>query len=76
MLISEQQIESEQVFDLEIHWKAPNDEEIKIQFKAESRWSSNDVNSAFYDTGFKLLGPSDDVLEPIKKMIEEYGFQD
>lgn len=76
MLISEKKIELEQTFDLEIHWKSPEGEEIKIDFKAESRWSSNDVNSAFFDTGFKLLGPTDDVLEPIKKMIEEYGFQD
>lgn len=76
MLISEKKIELEQKFDLEIHWKSPEDEEIKIDFKAESRWSSNDVNSAFFDTGFRLLGPTDDVLEPIKKMIEEYGFQD
>ena len=76
MLISEQQIEPEQTFDLEIHWSTPDDTEIKIPFRAESRWSSNDVNSAFYDTGFKLLGPTDDVLEPIKNMIDEYGFQD
>ena len=76
MLVSEKKIETEQAFDLEIRWNSPEDEEIKIQFKAESRWSSNDVNSAFFDTGFKLLGPTDDVLEPIKKMIEEYGFQD
>jgi hypothetical protein len=76
MLVSEKKIEAEQAFDLEIRWNSPEDEEIKIQFKAESRWSSNDVNSAFFDTGFKLLGPTDDVLEPIKKMIDEYGFQD
>jgi hypothetical protein len=76
MLISEKKVELEQAFDLEIRWNDPDDNEVKIEFKAESRWSSNDVNSAFFDTGFKLLGPTDDVLEPIKKMIEEYGFQD
>jgi hypothetical protein len=76
MLISEKKIALEQAFDLEIRWNDPDDNAIKIEFKAESRWSSNDVNSAFFDTGFKLLGPTDDVLEPIKKMIEEYGFQD
>jgi hypothetical protein len=76
MLISEKEIEPEQTFDLEIRWNTPDDNELKIQFKAESRWSSNDVNAAFFDTGFKLLGPTDDVLEPIKKIIDEYGFQD
>ncbi len=76
MLISEKRVEQNKEFDLEIRWNTPDDQEIKIQFQAESRWSSNDVNPAFYDTGFKLVGPSDDVLEPIRKMIEEYGFQD
>jgi hypothetical protein len=76
MLISEQQIEMEKSFDLEIRWNTPDGDELKIQFKAESRWSSNDVNPDFYDTGFRLLGPTEDVLEPIKKVIEEYGFQD
>ncbi len=76
MLISEKRVEQNKEFDLEIRWNTPDDQEIKIQFQAESRWSSNDVNPAFYDTGFKLVGPSDDVLEPIRQMIEEYGFQD
>jgi len=76
MLISEKKIEPEHTFDLEIHWKTPGDDEIKLQFQAESRWSSNDVNPAFFDTGFKLIGQVDDVLEPIRKMIDEYGFQE
>ncbi len=76
MLISEKKIEPEKTFDLEIHWNTPDDEKIRLQFQAESRWSSNDVNPAFFDTGFKLVGPIDDVLDPIRKMIDEYGFQE
>ncbi len=76
MLISETEIEPERTYDLEIRWNTPEDEEIKLRFQAESRWSSNDVNPAFFDTGFRLLGPAEDVLEPIRKMIEEYGFQE
>ncbi len=76
MLIGEKEIMPEQTFDLEIRWSKPDDGEIKLRFQAESRWSSNDVNSAFFDTGFRLIGPDDDILEPIRKMIEEYGFQD
>jgi hypothetical protein len=75
MLISEKEIKPEQAFDLEIRWTPPEGKDIKIQFKAESRWSSNDVNPAFFDTGFKLLGRNEKVLEPIRNMIEEYGFQ-
>ena len=76
MLISEKEIPLEKTFKLEIRWITPDEEEIKIQFRAESRWNANDVNSSFYDTGFKLLDPVDDALEPIRKMIEEYGFHD
>ncbi len=76
MLISEMEIPLQQTFKLEIRWITPEEEEVKIQFHAESRWSASDVNSSFYDTGFKLLDPVDDALEPIRKMIEEYGFQD
>ncbi len=75
MLISEKQVEPGKTFELEIHWNTPDEKEIKIQFQAESRWSTNDVNPAFFDTGFKLIGPVEDALEPIREMIEEYGFQ-
>jgi PilZ domain len=75
MLISEKQVEPEKTFDLEIRWNTPDEKKINIQFQAESRWSTNDVNPSFFDTGFKLIGPTDDVLEPIREMIEEYGFQ-
>lgn len=75
MLISEKQIEPNQTFDLEIHWNSPEDEEIRIKFQAISRWSDNDVNTAFFDTGFELIEAVEDVLEPIREMIKEYGFQ-
>ncbi len=75
MLISEKPIEPDQTFGLELHWNAPDDSEIRIQFQAISRWSSNDINQAFFDTGFELIGQVEDVLKPIREMIEEYGFQ-
>ncbi len=75
MLISESQIQPDQRFELEIRWKAPDEQEIQIQFQAVSRWSSNDINPAFFDTGFELMEHVEDVLEPIREMIEEYGFQ-
>ena len=75
MLISEKQVKPGKTLELEIHWNTPDQKEIKVQFQAESRWSTNDVNPAFFDTGFKLIGPVEDALEPIREMIEEYGFQ-
>ncbi len=75
MLISEKQIEPGKIFDLEIRWNSPEKKKIKIKFQAESRWSTNDVNPSFFDTGFKLIDPVAGALEPIREMIEEYGFQ-
>ena len=75
MLISEKQVTPDQAFDLEIRWMSPEQEELRIQFQATSRWSSNDVNPAFFDTGFELIGAVEEVLEPIREMITEYGFQ-
>ena len=75
MLISEKQIEPEQTFELEIRWNTPDKEELRIQFQAISRWSTNDVNPAFFDSGFELIGAVEEVLEPIREMITEYGFQ-
>lgn len=75
MLISEKQIEPGKIYDLEIRWNSPDNKKLKIKFQAESRWSSNDVNPSFFDTGFKLIDPVDGALEPIRAMIEDYGFQ-
>jgi len=75
MLISEKQIEPDQTFELEIRWNTPDKEELRIQFQAISRWSTNDVNPAFFDSGFELIGAVEEVLEPIREMITEYGFQ-
>jgi len=76
MLISEAAIPTKEKYDLEIRWNAPEGGEQNIRFAAESRWSNNDVNPAFYDTGFRLLSADEETLAPIKKMIEEYAFAD
>jgi len=76
MLISEKPIPTKQAFELEIRWSTPDGDTQKLTFKAQSRWSNNDINAAFYDTGFQLIDPDDDVLDPIKEMISEYGFGD
>ena len=74
MLISEEPIENNKAYEFEVKWQAPDGKPINLRFHAESRWSSNDVNSAFYDTGFKLIDASDEVIKPIQELIEAYGF--
>ncbi|WP_037375793.1 PilZ domain-containing protein [Sedimenticola selenatireducens] len=74
MLISEKQIETGKSFELEIRWQDMEGNPERIRFSAVSRWSNNDINSAFFDTGFQLVDPSEEILEPIRKMIHQYGF--
>jgi len=76
MLISDQQIELNKPYELEIRWNDAEGEGKKICFKTESRWSSLDINTSFYDTGFQLLDADSDVLDPIHELIDEYGFND
>jgi len=76
MLISETPIPTKKEYQLELRWNTPEGEAQKLRFVAESRWSNNDVNAAFYDTGFRLHSTDEATLEPIKEMIEEYGFVD
>lgn len=76
MLISEQPIPLQKSFELEVRWQDADKGEQRLPFLAESRWSDNDVNPAFYDVGFKLLEDSKKVLDPIAELIENYGFSD
>ncbi len=76
MLISEKPIPVKKEFQLELRWNTPEGEAQNLRFAAESRWSNNDVNAVFYDTGFLLKSADEATLEPIKEMIEEYGFVD
>ncbi|MDF1529619.1 MAG: PilZ domain-containing protein [Sedimenticola sp.] len=74
MLISEKPIETGKRFDLEIRWQNMEGEPGAIRFQAMSRWSNNDVNKDFYDTGFQLVDPTEETLDPIRDMIQQYGF--
>ena len=76
MLISDQQIPINKEYHLEVRWQDMEGDSKKIAFKAESRWEKKDVNTSFYDTGFELLDEAEDVLNPIRDLIDEYGFND
>ncbi|MCW8945130.1 MAG: PilZ domain-containing protein [Sedimenticola sp.] len=76
MLISEKPIETGKEFELELRWQNMEGEPDTLRFRAVSRWSHNDVNKDFYDTGFQLIDPTEEVLDPIRDMIQQYGFGD
>jgi len=76
MLISERPIETGREFDLEIRFPDGEGEPKPIGFRVVCRWSDNDVNPAFYDSGFEFLEKSPEGIESIQTVIEQYGFQD
>ncbi|MCW8890570.1 MAG: PilZ domain-containing protein [Sedimenticola sp.] len=76
MLISEAPIETGKEFELELRWQNMEGDPDAIRFRAMSRWSHNDINKDFYDTGFQLINPTEETLDPIRDMIQQYGFGD
>jgi len=76
MLVSDQPIELNKHFNLEMQWQGDDGEVKSIYFEAESRWEDKDINTSFCDTGFKILDQSAEILTPIREVIDEYGFND
>jgi hypothetical protein len=76
MLISESEIPVGESYQLEI--RLPELEGIgqPMRFTAVCRWSHNDINPSFYDSGFEFTEKEPSGIETLQKMIEEYGFQD
>lgn len=76
MLISDQPIPTGEAYALEV--RLPDTEGMlkPLQFRAVCRWSDNDVNPAFYDSGFEFTEKTPEALDTIRQLIEAYGFQD
>ena len=75
MLVSEQPVEVGKEYALEVQWEDEG-EPREIRLRAQSRWSNNDANPAFYDTGFRLVDTATDALFPIEDLIADMSFQD
>ena len=76
MVMSEKPIESNKVFDLKMHLALQGQKTEVIEFKAESVWSSQDVNARYYDSGLRLIDVDDDTAILIEDMINHLGFVD
>lgn len=48
----------------------------RIEFSARVAWSSNDVNPAFYDTGFSDLEVDSEDRAALTQLMEEFDLQD
>lgn len=76
MLIGEKQIPTGEELNLKIHLP-DSEEEVKfLEFKAVCRWSAKDINTAFYDSGFEFVAHSEEKIEALQHLIEDYGFND
>jgi hypothetical protein len=76
MLISEEPLTTSREYTLEV--RLPNTEGtlLPMRFRAICRWSDNDVNPAFYDSGFEFMEKRTEDIETIRNLVEEYGFHD
>ncbi|MES9855185.1 MAG: hypothetical protein ABW166_01085 [Sedimenticola sp.] len=74
MLVSNQPIDTDREFELEIRRDDPDEQEMNIRFNACSRWAGRDTNPALHNTGFQLIQPSEEVIAEIQELIREYTF--
>lgn len=76
MLISDSPLETGTTYHLRMD--LPEDVRAKpyLSFDAQCLWNRPDINPAFYNAGFKVLNMTQDDIDLIENMIDEYGFRD
>ena len=74
MLISEAAIPKGVVYDLRMELPGARDVSTTLNLRAQSRWSTCDVNKKFFDTGFTLVNPTQETVEAIQAIIDELQF--
>ena len=73
LIVGENRIPVDKEFQLKMMLPASAGSAEPLEFKANSCWSSNDVNKLFYDTGFQFSDISQETLERLNSIIEEYS---
>jgi hypothetical protein len=76
MLISEEPMPVDQEYTLEVRLPDTEGALQPMRFRAVCRWSDNDINPTFFDSGFEFLDIHDEHIKTIRKLVEEYGFHD
>jgi hypothetical protein len=74
MLISEEPIPGGSEYRLEVRLPNPEGNLQALRFRAVCRWSNNDINKQFFDSGFEILEQDSDAVRMIQQMINDYGF--
>ena len=73
MIVGETQVELDKEYQLKMLLPSTSGDSEPLEFKANSCWSSNDVNKLFYDTGFQFSVISEATIHRINGLIDEYG---
>ncbi len=76
MIMSENKIEIEKEYELQMVLPANIGKQKKLEFKAKSIWCKNDINTDFYDIGFEFKSLNDDDVSIVKYLIDDFGFRD
>jgi len=76
MIVTEDKIEPDKLFEFEVVLPGRVGGKEKIGFKAKSRWCKKDVNPAYYATGFHIEEIDPDDRNIILGLINQYGFND
>lgn len=76
MLVSEEPIKAESVFNFKMTLPAEIEGSRDITFDAFSVWCKKDVNPDFYATGFKISNIEARDIELIEILIDSFGFRD
>jgi hypothetical protein len=76
MIISEAPLPIGKTYRLKLELAGEIGDKPYLEFEATSRWSSQDVDPHFYNTGFHMekIAPEDAAI--IEKIVEAYGFRD
>jgi hypothetical protein len=76
MLISEEPLAVDMIFQLRMKLPSAMVEYESLDFDAKSVWNGKDSNPNFYDTGLQLIDVAADKIAIIEDLIERFGFQD
>ncbi len=76
MLVSEEPIAVGETFRVRMMLPTSLFGKSRLDFEAESLWSTNDINPDFIDTGFRMIGVDAADEKLIEWLVKEYGFNE
>jgi len=76
MVISEYPLEIDSYYLLRMDLPADIYLKSSLNFKAIGVWCRPDIDPNFYNTGFRLSNTSQEDIDIIERIVEDYGFRD